>query len=309
MISVQILATLAYTDQFEYPLSEKEIWERLVGVDNLKNVFAVKMSENYPGATYSEVKKTLKILVVQGKVIKNKQFYCLPGSEENFKTRVIRKKLSKKNKQEIEKFVTFVRKIPWIMAVAVTGSQAMENVSHERDDIDFLIITARERLWLVRPIVILFSFFSGKKILFWQKTKDNSMKKDAWCFNLWLDEDHLKLPEKRRNFYTAYEVGQVKWVFEKLGCDIKDRFEDENNWVRGFLPNIFTKNSTVLRNKKAREIKAFFYINKFFYYMQFKYLTWKLKIPSSNASEGEAFLHLGNMKKVVYNRWRRKLVI
>ena len=46
--------------------------------------------------------------------------------------------------------------------VSVTGSLAMNNASSQQDDIDLLIVAARNRVWLTRGLVLLLARLARK---------------------------------------------------------------------------------------------------------------------------------------------------
>jgi len=113
--------------------------------------------------------------------------------------------------------------------VAVTGNLAMDNAGQD-DDIDFLIITTKKRLWLTR----LLTNFLVELIANRRRPSDKEVK-DKICLNMFLDENNLKIPIKEQSLFTAHEICQLKplWVKNQL----YRRFIQENLWLQKFLPN------------------------------------------------------------------------
>jgi len=125
--------------------------------------------------------------------------------------------------------VRVLRLIPFIKMVAVTGNLAMRNANQE-DDIDFLIITQRKRLWLSRFFAVVLLELLGKR-----RRPEEKEVKDKICLNMFLDEDHLEMSEKQQNLFSAHEILQLKSLYEK--DDFYDKFLDQNRWVKKFLAN------------------------------------------------------------------------
>ena len=113
--------------------------------------------------------------------------------------------------------------IPSVKMIAVTGALAMNNAV-ENDDIDLMIITAANRLWLTRLLASLLLFpwlRRGRKI------------HNRVCLNLWLDENALALTQC--DLYIAHEICQAKPVFER--DNTYQKFIAANLWYKKFLPN------------------------------------------------------------------------
>jgi len=125
--------------------------------------------------------------------------------------------------------VRVLRLIPFIKMVAVTGNLAMRNANQE-DDIDFLIITQRKRLWLSRFLAVVLLELLGKR-----RRPEEKEVKDKICLNMFLDEDHLEMSEKQQNLFSAHEILQLKSLYEK--DKFYDKFLDQNRWVKKFLAN------------------------------------------------------------------------
>ena len=216
VLARQLLLTLAYTDQFNFPLKTREILERVWGVSALPR---------------EEVLAAFHYLIESGFCCCSNGYWSL-NSDRNASTngrqlREQRAQLSQEKIQAAAGLLKFLAFLPWVCGVAVTGSTAMNSADAD-DDLDFLIVTQTQRLWLVRPLVILFAMLAGKRRT-WQKEEPNS-----WCFNLWLERDQLAQPLRTRSLYTAYEVVQANWILDRDGCE--ESFRTANNWVHGVLP-------------------------------------------------------------------------
>ena len=212
-----ILRALAYADVFDYPLSAPEVLKWLIG-------------QQATGDRQKEVEKTLKeksFLV--SRVSCRHGLYCLSGKEKIVKIREQRKTWSASKIKLAEKVAGILRLIPWVKLIGVTGALAMNN-SKEDDDIDLLIVTSKNRLWLTRLFSVFLVELTGKR----RRPGDKKVK-DKICLNMLLDESHLAIPEKERDLFSAHEVCQMKLLWEKERT--YQQFLKANQWSQKFLPN------------------------------------------------------------------------
>ncbi len=222
---IRVLLTLGYVDQFSYPLTAVEIFQRLIGPPSSSP------------ADLSTVRLALKKLQELGLVKSWHQYYFLSSSQFTATTRLNRQQLAADKWQEVSDCVALLKKIPWIKAIFVTGSLAMDNVV-EHDDIDFLVITQVNRIWLARLAVWLITIAKHKR----RTWKEGGQ--DTWCFNMWLEETGLRVPNSSRNLYTAYELFQAKCVFDR--GQIAAKFKTDNQWANKYLVNFFSNQEKLL---------------------------------------------------------------
>lgn len=116
--------------------------------------------------------------------------------------------------------------VPGVRFVGVTGSLSMES-SLLGDDIDLLIITARDRLWLTRAFVLTLLLALGVK----RPDDGNAVHPDQVCTNIFLSENDLAIPD--RNLFIAHEICQM---LPLAGRPAYRRFLAANQWVKEFLP-------------------------------------------------------------------------
>jgi hypothetical protein len=205
-----ILRTLAYADVFAYPLTLKELHLFLIGR---------KINQ-------TDLTKELKGL----KNISQKQgFFYLQNQEKNFTLRQKRKKASQEKLKIAQRVAGWLKMIPWIKMVGITGNLAMSNAD-EKDDIDLLIITSKDRLWLSRLSAILITELLGKR-----RRPNQKSVADKICLNMFLDENHLPIPQKEQSLPTAHEICQLRPLFDK--DHFYQKFVQQNQWLAKFLPN------------------------------------------------------------------------
>ena len=211
-----ILRTLAYADVFEYPLTKEEIWRWLVSEDRKQKT---KNRKEFAHSFKSNL-NSRKIRVTDG-------FYYLKGRRRIVTLRKKRERWSQQKFKIARRVASWLRFTPWVKLIGVTGALAMAN-SDQEDDIDLLIITSRDRLWLCRGLIVCLLRLT-------RLYRRPGKIKNRICPNMLLDEKHLAMPKKERDLFSAHEVCQMKPLWEKGRT--YQRFLKANQWSKEFLPN------------------------------------------------------------------------
>jgi hypothetical protein len=207
-LSDAILATLAYHDIFNYPLTEKEAHSYLI----------VKSS-------YSNYNKNLQLLIKQKKVFQKEGLIFLQGRGATVKIRQTRKKASGKKLKRAMFYSKILQAIPTIKFVAISGALSMENAD-QNDDIDLVIVSHNHSLWTTRLLAnILLQPYRRKA--------GESHTKDKACLNMFLEESNLKI--RTQNLYTAHELAQLKPIWQR-GKTYQNLIKI-NSWLKNYLPN------------------------------------------------------------------------
>jgi hypothetical protein len=145
-------------------------------------------------------------------------FYTLAGRSVLVETRRRRTEAAAGMWVRAWRYGRLIARLPFVRMVAVTGALSVNN-SEPEDDIDYLIVTAPERLWLCRAFIILLVKVAG-----WRG--------DVICPNYFLSEAALALPE--RDLFTAHELVQMVPL---AGQAIYEQMMQMNGWTEIFLPN------------------------------------------------------------------------
>lgn len=195
--------TLAYADIFDYPLTKDEIHTWLIKGDSFA---PAKVSPYWR---------------------QSGGYYYLTGRRKIVVLREQRFRASQAKLTKLKKLVFIFKFLPFIKLVCVTGALAMKNCDAD-DDIDLMIVTAKNRLWLTRLVVslLLLPHLRGGRM-------DSSKVADRICINLWLDETALAI--KQQNLYIAHEICQTQPIFER--DDFYNKFINANLWYKNYLPN------------------------------------------------------------------------
>jgi len=195
-----IKRTLAYADVFDYPLTALEIQRYLIDyAASLETVHSF-LQENPSG--YPQLDG----------------FYTLPGRTGLVELRKQRAQNSLVLRKLAWRYAKIMEQLPYIRMVALTGSLAMDNITHGAD-IDYLIVTQTGRLWLARALVLILGHFSR-------------LHGVALCPNYLITMDAIYFNDQ--NFYTAHELAHMVPL---VGLDTYTEIRQRNPWVTRFLPN------------------------------------------------------------------------
>ena len=284
-----VLATLKYHDFFSFPLTLKEI--------NKYQIAEFSALEKKPSLAMGqkELKKILVGLKRQKKIGQKQSWYFLFGREKLVELRKKRQRISQKKMKiglKIGKIFAF---IPWVRAVVVTGALAMENCP-ENDDIDLMVITAANRLWLARPILLLILALMGKR----RKPKTSKVKNKI-CLNIFLEKSAFKLKKSQQNLFIAHEISQAKPIINKN--NIWQEFLRQNLWLERYLPHslVQAKIKIGFKNKSKSGLKKkkgfFFFLNQLAFWLQYQYM--KKKITREKIGLNYAFFHPRDRGKII----------
>jgi hypothetical protein len=203
----EILATLAYFDNFRYPLTQKEIF-----------LFLPVHS------TREALQHELRELLLSGHVYRVQQYYSLVKDEQYACRRNEGYSKAIKLLDTGKRVAALLSHFPFVKGVAISGSLS-KYFAEDGADIDLFIITTHNRVWLARTFTHLLKKLS---YLF--------NKQHYLCMNYYIDEKELDIVEK--NIFTATEIVTL---IPMQGTKTFDDFFKTNNWTAKFLPNHFMR--------------------------------------------------------------------
>lgn len=205
MLTLQedILATLSYFDLFRYPLTSKEILlyaPRAYAID--------------------EIEDGLYELCATQRIFRLQEYYSLHNNPALTTRRDEGYNRAIQLLQKAYKAAKLINLFPFVRGIAISGSLS-KYYAEVDSDIDFFIITAKDRLWLARTFTHLL-----KKISYMFR------KEHFFCMNYYIDEASLQIPEQ--NIFTAIEIATL---IPLKGSAAFQSFARQNNWIKNYLPN------------------------------------------------------------------------
>jgi hypothetical protein len=198
-----VLATLAYADLFDHPLSAEEVHRQLVAVR----------------ATPEEV---AEVLQTSPRIVRSTSqsggLFTLAGRDAIVEARRWREASAVRAWPQARRWGRALAALPYVRMVAVTGALAVDAVDPDAD-IDYLVVSTTGRVWTCRALVTALARVAGSAGI-------------RLCPNYVLAERALALAE--RTLYTAHEMVQMVPL---AGPETWQRMRDANHWVGTFLPN------------------------------------------------------------------------
>ncbi len=207
-IRQRILATVAYADIFDYPLTREEIAYWCIG-SPVARVFLPRSVRETRG------------------------FVCLGNPNKRIEERQRRAVWSGQKLRMARRVGMLLRTIPTVDLVGVTGGVAANNATY-RDDIDIFVISRKGTLWSTRLFVTLLVDILGKR----RRPGDRHVQ-DKLCLNMFMSDDALALPKSERDLFAAHEVLQMIPLYQRRGA--YQKFLIANIWIRKLLPNAWGK--------------------------------------------------------------------
>lgn len=199
-----ILETVLYSDLFDYPLTVDEIAHYLVEADVGK--------EQVQSIISASAWLSSQLSVAEGLVTLRGRAGSLAQRRRD------RTRTSDRLWRRARVYGRILSSLPFIRMVAVTGALAMDN-SDQNDDVDVLIVTAPNRVWLARALAVIV-VYAGK------------ISSNMLCPNYIISEEVLSF--EPRTIYVAHEFVQMVPLY---GHDVYHRMREANPWIRQMLPN------------------------------------------------------------------------
>lgn len=260
-IQKSILQTLAYYQIFEHPLTSRELQQRA----SLKGVKLI------------EIEHALNQLVEGGVVIEHQRYYFLEASPSVVNTRIEGEARAQKMMSRAKTYSAIIYFFPFIRAVFISGSLSKGTIP-ENADIDYFIITKKNRLWIARTMLVMF-----KRVFLFNS-------KRYFCTNYFIDEETLEIPDK--NIFTATEVSTL---IPMRGNGYYEQFLIANSWYKEFYPNLRVNVNSNHKSNLAKKFSRSLIEPIFFqtlaesldkYFMRKTYQRW-MRIYGKNYSDQE----------------------
>jgi len=195
------LKTILYFSIFNYPVTRDEIFK----FSTSKNIDVLD--------------NELELLLRRKVIFQLGDFYLNTQSADSVKRRITNNEMAKKIMPKALKVSKRIASFPYVKGVALSGGLSKGCFDSE-GDVDFFIITAPNRLWLARTLLILY-----KKIFLLNSKK-------YFCVNYFVGSNNLNIKEK--NKFTAMELVTL---IPTYGESLFKKFMENNKWVKNYFPN------------------------------------------------------------------------
>lgn len=217
-LNKNILATIAYYNGLKYPLTAFEVWKYLIRTDHGND------NSQPVQTTLAETIKHLQSDDLR-KYIENKNgFYFLKGESYLVEKRIENNKISVRKINKLVRITKWLRFIPFIKMVGMTGALAMKNAKI-KSDLDILIVFKNGKIWTGRTLATLFLHVIGKR-------RHDKKIIDRVCLNFFVTDDSLEIMIK--DFFSASEY---MFLFPLYGWKTYERFQIKNQWIKSMKPS------------------------------------------------------------------------
>jgi hypothetical protein len=203
-LQTDLLKTILYYDIFHYPLKAEEIFSFLPS----------------NSVTLDTIIRALNESVERDFILRSGEFYSVDQDIAALVTRRLEMQSFAERRWTIAYIVGgIIKRFPFVRACFITGTLA-KHISSPDCDIDFFVVTEKNRLWICRTSLILF-----KKIFLLNSKK-------YFCLNYFVAEDALEIYD--RNVFTATEIAHAKPLISSFHFN---EFLSRNSWISSYFPN------------------------------------------------------------------------
>lgn len=234
-----ILSTIVYYDNLDYPLTSFEIWKYLIDSDKSKNSESKKIN-------LAEIIKTLENKELKKHIEEYQGFYFLKGRKELVEQRIERNKISERKYKIIKKTVFFLRFVPFMRAIAVTGRMAMKNTDRN-SDLDLLVILKEGKIFTGRILTTLLVHLLGVR-----RYRDKI--RDRICLNHFMTDKDLETglhdlfsSSEHSPALHLFASSEYSFIYPVFGWKVFHKFQKENKWVGEYKINYHTEETKGLK--------------------------------------------------------------
>lgn len=214
------LKTILYFSIFDYPLHKDEIISYCNSSD--------------------DVESELKSLLEQKIIYLKNGYYNIENSSLQIDRRLTGNLKAQQLLPKAYKMSKRIMSFPFVESVNISGALS-KNFIDDDGDIDFFIITAPNKLWIARTLLIAY-----KKIVLFNSKK-------YFCVNYFISTNHLEIDEQ--NKFTATELVTLIPVY---GEKAYTNFVTKNKWVETIFPNKPMESQPRFKDFKKPLVSNFF---------------------------------------------------
>jgi hypothetical protein len=219
-LSKKIITTLAYYDIIDYPMSSFEIWKYLI---------SCRIEYVAQNTTEEEIALADIVKILDGEESKRyidgyRGFYFLKGRQNLVGQRIERNKISEVKCKHIKKAARWLRYVPFVRLIAITGKIAMKNATR-KSDLDLLVVLEKGHIFTGRLLVTLAVHLLGIR-------RYGDKITDRVCLNYFITDKSLEIEMK--NLFSSSEYSFITPVF---GKECFRKFQEQNIWIKEYKDN------------------------------------------------------------------------
>lgn len=221
-IEKNIISTIAYYDELDYPLTVFEAWKYLI----VWNTETREKNSN----TLGEIISALESYAVKKIVEEFRGFYFLKGRKDLVESRIFGNKVASRKMKKLRRIVWLLRFIPFIRMIAATGRMAMKSADNQ-SDWDLFIAIKNGRIWTGRTLITIFLQLIGKR-------RHKNYIKDRACLNYFVTDESLAVNiSERSKEINLFSASEYSFAIPLFGFQTFKKFEIRNAWIKKLKPN------------------------------------------------------------------------
>lgn len=231
-----LLATLAYFDQFDYPLTLLELRRLRLAAEGLPTNVALS---------------DVLAAVSRGGITTQDGLYFLEGRSATVARRKRGYRLAEPKYRKAMRAIRWMRLLPTVRMVAVCNSLAL-SAAEKESDIDLFMVVRPGFLWITRLLTVGLLALTGQR-------PDGDDHADTICLSFFVSERALDL----RRFalpggdtYLAYWTASLVPLYDP--DDLMTSLHGQNAWLHEALPGTKEKRLITLRRVSAPRFRAAF---------------------------------------------------
>lgn len=206
-----ILNTIIFYDILNFPLTSFEIWSRLIGENK---------------HSLGEIIEILESAEIKNRIEEYNGFYFLRGRKELVSQRIQNDKNSGVKFEIAEKASKWLRFVPFVRMIALTGTLAMKNCEKD-SDIDFFVVLEEKRIFTGRLLVTAMVHLLGHR-------RYGKKIRNRICLNYYITTGSLEI--ERKDLFASNEYSFIYPIFDSRGFFYQ--FCEANfHWIKKFKPN------------------------------------------------------------------------
>lgn len=211
-----ILATVAYYDAMDFPLTAFEIWKHLIAHD--------RDSKEDQSCRLGEVVAALQAGRRPERIAERNGFYHLLGREAIVDSRIRTEKISAGKLRRLRLLSRIIACVPFVHMFGAAGSLAMKHAG-QGSDWDVFVVLRSGRIWIGRTLLTGFLHLIGKR-------RHGNRVNDRVCLNYFVTDDNLRIGMK--DLFSAHEY---RFLVPLYNFRLFQVFEIKNSWIKGYKPN------------------------------------------------------------------------
>ncbi len=237
-----IYKTVAFFDVLDYCLTAEEISDRLIGFQ----------------ANFEEISLGLAMCST---IDTDGVYYFLKGRDELVKMRTDSQMHHNGIWKKVERLKWIFSFTPFLKGVYVCNTLAMTQ-ARPGSDIDVLIVTTRNRLFIVRTWLLILTQILGIR-------RHGAKIEGRLCLSFFVDEDHVNFSQL---LLKPYDVYFAYWLLSLKLVGKSPSLIDSNEWMKGYFSE-----EVLARGESVRDVVSnHSFLVKFWNKVELLLLNWQL---------------------------------